>query len=135
MRILFYSQNTSYEETINSFKDKYLFHVDFTSDFEEAEYCADMRSYDFIILNIKNEKLLNILKYIEVNNSKAKTILFGSPIIEKFKDRVKNIFYGDLSPKELKELFEKSFFDKLTFHSINTSIGNLKIDIKDKKYI
>ncbi|HIP33983.1 MAG TPA: helix-turn-helix domain-containing protein [Bacteroidia bacterium] len=84
MRVLFYSEDIDSQRHVDIlayFENTQLAIIDKLDDIKDAEYCIEIRDYDYIILDLPNklEKYLNLLKSIKVKDCKnSNTFILNS---------------------------------------------------------
>jgi len=140
MRALIYSEGEKkdFKEIISFLQDDRAGIVDFFNDIEDAEYCSEIRKYDYIFIEYDGtiRKYLNMLKEIRDNNSEAEIIFYGEKVnfsnFSKYSKNMKYInskkeIYEDLLNKIKKEIKERNIV-------INTKTQEIWI-IKDNKRV
>ena len=136
MRILIYAKkiDRNFKNTVKKLEEDYVTKIDLFDDYEEAEYCVDIRFYDLIILEFEEEKhskLLNFFKYARDKNERSKIIMFGNGIKDfhlKMYERfgINQIIKEDMKHTKVKNII-KSEISTTIEHDI------LKVDVKEKK--
>jgi len=132
MRILFHSTDKiNYQNIIKKAEEDLFAKVDFFTDYEEAEYCIDIRYYDFIFIqyNEKNKKkYLNLFKSSLEYNKNSKIFLFGSNLKKELYQRYDyvNFIERDLEEKDILYII-KNYSSNIIEKDI------LKVNVKEKK--
>jgi DNA-binding response OmpR family regulator len=134
MRILIFTEKGNLSTFKKYLEKEHLAKVDLFNDYEDAEYCADIRFYDIIYIYYSNKyksKLMNFFRYANNKNENVKIILFG----EKLKSENLELYNKYNLFKIIKEdlNFEKLKEESKEVLKENIEEGILKINVKEKK--
>ena len=130
MRTLIFSENNKkdFDKIIDFIENERAGIVDFFNHINEAEYCSEIRKYDYILIEYDGtiRKYLNMLKEIRDNNPDSEIIFFGKEVnFSNFSKYSKHMKYINSTSKIYEELLEKI--------KIELNKGKIRINTKTKK--
>jgi len=135
MRILIFNEKHEVpNKFIEKIKSEMVAMVDYFNDYEEAEYCAGIRNYDYIFVHYEAKyrlKYLNFFKDARDKNKNAKIILFGEKVKEDHIDFYKKFNLDEIINQELTEIDMYDILKQDNSEWIER--GLIKINVKEKK--
>lgn len=130
MRTLIFSENdrNDFNKIVDFIQNERAGIVDFFNHIDEAEYCSEIRKYDYILIEYDGtiRRYLNMLKEIRDNNPEAQIIFFGQEVdFSYFSKYSKNMKYITSTTKIYEELLDEI--------KIELNKGKIRINTKTKK--
>lgn len=137
MRILIFSHNESkkFKPIVQFLEKQALAKVDVFNDIEEAEYCADIRTYDYIFVEYIESLRKTYMGFLKIAQNKVirpNITVFGNEISEAGKD-IFNLYNVERFLENEKDVIKD--LETLLKSEISHEIegNNIRIDLKEKK--